>query len=248
MKNFKKWFNGLNEQLQILLSFVFIPVSITMILVVLLFGVGIVSVISDGFSTNDESKEAVAETEEEEGKETAVSTDEEDNEENTELTDEENSEVNIAPTDEQGNEEEVKPADEEDNEKVTDQTSEEEMPEEITKEYSIMGLDIRINDITIDGKYLDIDMTATNTTDQSLSFYFDQGDIVIKNKQVSSNFLMNKGDLGGDIHPGVEKEGLLRFVLPDDIFDDAEEITLKLGNIYDEHYNSEEFTDTMQLK
>lgn len=61
---------------------------------------------------------------------------------------------------------------------------------------------------------------------------------------------MTDGDVSGDIHAGVEKSGVIRFILDDDIsVDDIEEITLKLGDVYNEdEFNAEEFSETLSLK
>src|SRR5699024_155506 len=170
------------------------------------------------------------------------------NEDREDQTNKEKSENTETQNDNEKDENQENQTNHEESKETESSNNDEEVSKKVTKEYSIMGLDIKINDIIIDGKYLDIDITTVNTSDQTLTHYFDQGDIIIKNKQETSNLLMNKGDLGGEIHPGVEKEGLLRYVLPDDTFDDAEEITLRFGNITDENYTSEEFTDTIKLK
>src|SRR5699024_8628413 len=65
MKKFKNWFNGLNGNLQMILSFIFVPLAITLALIVLFFGAVIVSVIFDGFNANDGSEEVVTQPDDE---------------------------------------------------------------------------------------------------------------------------------------------------------------------------------------
>lgn len=121
---------------------------------------------------------------------------------------------------------------------------------EINETYEVNGLTIDISTIEVSDDDVKIAMKLTNNSETTLSFYPDQGDIIIGNKQVGANMFMTDGDVSGDIHAGVEKSGTIRFILDDDIStDDIEEITLKLGDVYNEdEFNAEEFSETLSLK
>lgn len=121
---------------------------------------------------------------------------------------------------------------------------------EMNEEYEINGLHVIIEEIRIDEKYVEIDIKASNETDVTKTFYPSQGEIIIGNKQLSSNFLMNKGDSWGDIHAGVEKSGMFKYVSDDDGLKPGEitEIKLMYGNIYDDEYGTEEFEETINLE
>lgn len=121
---------------------------------------------------------------------------------------------------------------------------------EINETYEVNGLTIDISTIEVSDDDVKIAMKLTNNSENTLSFYPDQGDIIIGNKQVGANMFMTDGDVSGDIHAGVEKSGVIRFILDDDISaDDIEEITLKLGDVYNEdEFNAEEFSETLSLK
>ena len=121
---------------------------------------------------------------------------------------------------------------------------------EINETYEVNGLTIDISTIEVSDDDVKIAMKLANNSENTLSFYPDQGDIIIGNKQVGANMFMTDGDVSGDIHAGVEKSGTIRFILDDDIStDDIEEITLKLGDVYNEdEFNAEEFSETLSLK
>lgn len=121
---------------------------------------------------------------------------------------------------------------------------------EINETYEVNGLTIDISTIEVSDDDVKIAMKLTNNSENTLSFYPDQGDIIIGNKQVGANMFMTDGDVSGDIHAGVEKSGTIRFILDDDIStDDIEEITLKLGDVYnDDVISVEEFSEVITLK
>ena len=121
---------------------------------------------------------------------------------------------------------------------------------EINETYEVNGLTINISTIEVSDDDVKIAMKLANNSENTLSFYPDQGDIIIGNKQVGANMFMTDGDVSGDIHAGVEKSGVIRFILDDGISaDDIEEITLKLGDVYNEdEFNAKEFSETLSLK
>ena len=90
--------------------------------------------------------------------------------------------------------EEVDKSSEDDSEKII----------EVNEEYEVNGLNIVIEDIEITEKDVKISMNVKNESDNTKTFYPDQGDIVIGNKQIGANMYMTDGDVSGDIHAGVE--------------------------------------------
>lgn len=121
----------------------------------------------------------------------------------------------------------------------------------VNKVYKVNGLDITIGDIIITKKDIKVDMNIVNTTGDQISFFPDQGSIVIGNTQVDANMFMTKGDVSGDIHGGVEKTGTIRFLAQEGKeFSPSEinEIKLALGMILnDKSYASEDFNETIVL-
>lgn len=122
---------------------------------------------------------------------------------------------------------------------------------EVNEEYEVNGLNIVIEDIEITEKDVKISMNVKNESDNTKTFYPDQGDIVIGNKQIGANMFMTDGDVSGDIHTGVEKSGTLRFLDDDDelIPSEITEIELMLGNVFDEEtYDSEDFKEVINVE
>src|SRR5699024_7099012 len=105
---------------------------------------------------------------------------------------------------------------------------------DVNKEYNLDGFIFEVETIEVTEKDVKIYVSAENKQDESLTFYPDQGEIVIGDKQLSSNFLMNKGDSWGDIHSGVKKSGMFKYVADDEGLKPSEitEIKLIYGNIY----------------
>ena len=120
---------------------------------------------------------------------------------------------------------------------------------ELNAEYEYGGLTVVIEDIDITRKYVTLGVTVRNDSEGTLSFYPSQGDIIIGNKQLDSNFLMNKGSVDGDIHAGVEKSGTFKYVADDDGLEpgDITEVKLMFGSIYGDAIDTEEFTEVITL-
>lgn len=120
---------------------------------------------------------------------------------------------------------------------------------EVNEEYEVNGLNIVIEDIEITEKDVKISMNVKNESDNTKTFYPDQGDIVIGNKQIGANMFMTDGDVSGDIHAGVEKSGTLRFLDDELIPSEITEIELMLGNVFDEEtYDSEDFKEVINVE
>lgn len=135
--------------------------------------------------------------------------------------------------------EEVDKSSEDDSEKII----------EVNEEYEVNGLNIVIEDIEITEKDVKISMNVKNESDNTKTFYPDQGDIVIGNKQIGANMFMTDGDVSGDIHAGVEKSGTLQFLDDELIPSEITEIELMLGNVFDEEtFDSESFEEVISVE
>lgn len=141
-------------------------------------------------------------------------------------------------------------------ESVDEEVIEEEPSEDVTEldvevdgTYEVNGLSVHIGNIEITEDDVKVHMTLNNDSDNSKSFHPDQHDLVIGNKQYGANMFMTKGDVSGEIHAGIEKSGTIRFIIEDghDV-SEIEEITLKLGNIFDDDsFESEDFDETITI-
>lgn len=114
----------------------------------------------------------------------------------------------------------------------------------------VLGLEITISEIEINDNELLVSMNLMNTTDGTMTFYPDQGSAIIGNKQVESNFFMTSGDVSGDIHGGVEKEGTIKFILRDEgiNIEDVTELRFEFGNVGDSDYNYEDYSKVIELE
>src|SRR5690554_6884135 len=122
---------------------------------------------------------------------------------------------------------------------------------EVNKTYNVNGLDIKIENIEITDDKVRVAMTIVNNSDTTKTFYPDQGFLVVGNKQVEADIFATEGDLSGDIFGGVEKSGVVIFNVADSgiNFDEASEIVLRLGDVFDEEsFNAEEFAETIAIK
>lgn len=122
---------------------------------------------------------------------------------------------------------------------------------EVNETYNVNGLDITIENIEITDDKVRVAMTIANNSDTTKTFYPDQGFLVVGNKQVEADIFATEGDLSGDIFGGVEKSGVVIFNVADSgiNFDEASEINLRLGDVFDEEsFNAEEFAETIAIK
>ena len=122
---------------------------------------------------------------------------------------------------------------------------------EVNETYNVNGLDITIENIEITDDKVRVAMTIANNSDTTKTFYPDQGFLVVGNKQVEADIFATEGDLSGDIFGGVEKSGVVIFNVADSgiNFDEASEIVLRLGDVFDEEsFNAEEFEETIAIK
>src|SRR5690606_12719562 len=122
---------------------------------------------------------------------------------------------------------------------------------EVNETYNVNGLDIKIENIEITDDKVRVAMTIANNSDTTKTFYPDQGFLVVGNNQVEADIFATEGDLSGDIFGGEEKSGVVLFNVADSgiNFDEASEINLRLGDVFDEEsFNAEEFAETIAIK
>lgn len=122
----------------------------------------------------------------------------------------------------------------------------------INKDYTINGLIIKVTEIEIEDDKVLIGTTLKNPTKNKLSFYPDQGNVVIGSMQLDSNMPMVEGDVSGEIQAGVEKSGVIAFNVPDGKTlnpNTVTQITLHWGDVYNQKtYASKEFDATLTIK
>jgi len=99
----------------------------------------------------------------------------------------------------------------------------------------VNGLEITIGEIQVKEKEVKVGMTVKNTTSNTLSFYPDQGSVVIGSTQLEANLFLTEGDVSGEIYAGVSKSGVVTFTVPEGKTIDiatVNEVTLHLGQIF----------------
>ena len=117
---------------------------------------------------------------------------------------------------------------------------------------TVNGLNINIAEIKIEKDKVSIGMNVTNPTQQKLTFYPDQGSIVIGDMQLEANMFMGTGDVSGDVNAGVKRDRVIVFTVPEgkqlDIAS-VKEIKLNFGNVYnDSTYKSQEANISVPVK
>jgi hypothetical protein len=117
---------------------------------------------------------------------------------------------------------------------------------------TVNGLNINIAEIKIEKDKVSIGMNVENPTQQKLTFYPDQGSIVIGDMQLDANTFMGTGDVSGDVNAGVKRDGVIVFTVPEgkqlDIAS-VKEIKLNFGDVYnDSTYNYQEANISVPVK
>ena len=77
------------------------------------------------------------------------------------------------------------------------------------------GLKVGLGEIKITDEKIEVGINVENTSNQVLSFYPDQGQMVIGDMQLTSNFMMNDGTVDGEIQPGVKQDAVYVYPAPD---------------------------------
>lgn len=135
-------------------------------------------------------------------------------------------------------------------------TSQEEASESSTRyrvmhEDTVNGLKVIVGEIEVWSDKVLVGITVKNESSDKLSFYPDQGSIVIGSMQLESNMFMSEGSASGEIMPGVEKSSVIYFTTPEgQVVPDEKTITLYFGDVYnvDTYSGTKEFTATITLE
>jgi hypothetical protein len=115
----------------------------------------------------------------------------------------------------------------------------------------VNGLKINIAEVKIEKDKVSIGMNIENTTQQKITFYPDQGSVVIGDMQLEANTFMGSGDLSGDINASVKKDGVIIFTVPEGKELDLstiKELKLNLGTVFDDALNTGEANITVPVK
>ena len=120
----------------------------------------------------------------------------------------------------------------------------------IQQEYNVNGLKVTIGEIELRKDKVLVGITINNVTEDTLSFYPDQGNAVMGSMQLEANMFMTEGKPSGEIHPGVTKSGVIHFTTPEDEEVPREKsITLHLGDVFNkETFSAESFKETISLE
>lgn len=123
---------------------------------------------------------------------------------------------------------------------------------QIGKTYEVGGLKVTIGEIVVQKDRVIVGMTLENTADHTLSFFPDQGHVVVGNMQLEANPFMTEGEVSGEIAAGVKKEGVVHFLAPEGkSLDPAQvkEVRLNLGDVFDdEKMEAREFSETVAFE
>jgi hypothetical protein len=122
---------------------------------------------------------------------------------------------------------------------------------QVMQEYDVNGLIIIIGEVEVQSDKILVGITVKNNSSNKLSFYPDQGSLVIGSMQLDSNMFMSEGNASGEIMPGVEKTAVIYFTTPEgNTIPEDKTITLYLGDVYnvDTYASSNDFTVTITLE
>lgn len=79
----------------------------------------------------------------------------------------------------------------------------------------VLGMHVGLGDIKISEDKIEVGVNLKNTTDKKLSFYPDQGKLVVGDMQLDANMFMTSGKIGGDVEGGVKQDAVLVFPAPE---------------------------------
>jgi hypothetical protein len=77
------------------------------------------------------------------------------------------------------------------------------------------GMQVGLGEIKITEDKISVGINLANTTKEALTFYPDQGHLVIGDMQLDANLFMTEGDIGGEVQSGVKQEGVIEFLAPE---------------------------------
>jgi hypothetical protein len=122
----------------------------------------------------------------------------------------------------------------------------------INQDFQVNGLNIKIGDIKVQSDKIIVGLTLKNNTKDKLSFYPDQGNVVVGSMQLDADLFGGNGDVGGDIQAGVEKSGVIEFITPDGKSlnpNEVKEVELHFGEVFNENsLNSSSFDQKINLQ
>ncbi|MGN4124193.1 hypothetical protein ACMGD3_04070 [Lysinibacillus sphaericus] len=115
-----------------------------------------------------------------------------------------------------------------------------------------LGLKVGLGEIKITKSKIQVGVNVHNTTDNKVTFYPDQGSLVVGDMQLDANMFLTDGDVSGDIQGGVKKEAVLEFLAPDGKEIDVasiKEIKLMFGNVFDDKsFETQDVTFTVPVQ
>lgn len=77
------------------------------------------------------------------------------------------------------------------------------------------GMKVALGEVKVAADKISVGINLENTTSDALSFFPDQGHVVIGDMQLDANLLMTTGDIGGEVQGGVKQDGVIEFLAPD---------------------------------
>jgi hypothetical protein len=114
------------------------------------------------------------------------------------------------------------------------------------------GMKVGLGEVKVTADKISVGINLENTTDKALSFYPDQGKMVIGDMQLDANMFMTSGSVGGDVQSGVKQEGVIEFLAPEGKKIDVKtvkQIKLVFGDVVTEDYmTTEPVNFTVEVK
>lgn len=115
----------------------------------------------------------------------------------------------------------------------------------------VMGLKVNIADVKITDKEIQVGMNLENTTDGLLTFYPDQGTVVVGDMQLDANMFMGSGEVSGDINSGVKMDGVIVFTVPEGKTLDVaaiKELKFNFGDVFNENFDTKPYSVTVPVQ
>lgn len=105
------------------------------------------------------------------------------------------------------------------------------------------GMIVNIAEVKITDSAISVGVNLENTAEGTLSFYPDQGQLVVGDMQLDANMFMTSGDIGGEVMAGVKQDAVIEFLAPDGKTLDPAAITelkLNFGDVMTEDFMTSE--------
>jgi hypothetical protein len=77
------------------------------------------------------------------------------------------------------------------------------------------GMQVGLGEIKIAEDKISVGINLANTTNEALTFYPDQGHLVIGDMQLDANLFMTDGEIGGEVQGGVKQQAVVEFLPPE---------------------------------